>query len=139
MKSLEHVNIDSPNSLFLVFNNVGYIEESNGDKYLIFASTGKNKKVLEKYAKLLDEIKNQIETINSGEPIEYKNISRKPDDALTLGKKLSIPSMIIVIGSVLQEGNKYYPQVCLHDCVYESENEFNEFVQCAKHYLLYLI
>ena len=40
MKSLDHVNIDSVNSLYLVFNNSdGYIEESNGDKYLIFAST----------------------------------------------------------------------------------------------------
>ena len=44
MKSLDHVNIDSVNSLYLVFNNSdGYIEESNGDKYLIFASTTKNK------------------------------------------------------------------------------------------------
>ena len=43
MKSLYHVNIDSVNSLYLVFNNPdGYIEESNGDKYLIFASTTKN-------------------------------------------------------------------------------------------------
>ena len=44
MKSLDHVNIDSENSLYLVFNNVnGYTEESNEDKYLIFASTNKNK------------------------------------------------------------------------------------------------
>ena len=47
----------------------GYIEcnsteESNGDKYLLFASTGKNKEVLEKYTELWDEIKNKIETIN---------------------------------------------------------------------------
>ena len=47
MKSLDHVNIDSDNSLYLIFNNVdGYIEESNGDKYLVFASTDKNKEVL---------------------------------------------------------------------------------------------
>ena len=43
MKSLDHVNIDCDNSLYLIFNNVdGYIEESNGDKYLVCASTGKN-------------------------------------------------------------------------------------------------
>ena len=46
MKSLDHVNIDSANSIYLVFNNVdGYIEESNGNKYLIFASTDKNKEI----------------------------------------------------------------------------------------------
>ena len=73
MRSLDHVNIDSENPLYLIFNNVdGYIEESNGDKYLIFASANKNKGVLEKYTKLWNETKNQIKTINGGEPIEYK-------------------------------------------------------------------
>ena len=52
MKSLDNEKIDSANSLYLIFNNVdGYIEynsieESNEDKYLIFASTVKNKEVL---------------------------------------------------------------------------------------------
>ena len=76
MKSLEHVNIDNENPVYLILNNVdGYTEESNGDKYLSFASTDKNKEVLEKYAELWDEIKNQIEVINGGKPIEYKKIS----------------------------------------------------------------
>ena len=35
----------------------GYIEEKDGDKYLIFASTDKNKEVLTRYAELCDEIK----------------------------------------------------------------------------------
>ena len=45
MRSLDHININSGNPLYLIFNNVdGYvIEESNRDKYLIFASTNKNK------------------------------------------------------------------------------------------------
>ena len=33
MKSLDHVNIESENPLYLIFNNVDkYIEESKGDK-----------------------------------------------------------------------------------------------------------
>ena len=45
MKSLGHVNIDSENPLYLIFNNVdGYIEESNRDEYLTFASRTKTKK-----------------------------------------------------------------------------------------------
>ena len=50
MKSLDHVNIDSANSLYLIFHNVdGYIsEESNGDKYLTLAYIGKEKEVIEK-------------------------------------------------------------------------------------------
>ena len=60
MKSLDNENIDSENSLYIIFNNVdGYIiecnsiEESNGDKYLIFATTGKNKEVLKKVHRTL--------------------------------------------------------------------------------------
>ena len=54
MKSLDHVNIDSENPIYFIFNNItGYIkcnsiEESNEDKYLIFASTNKSKTVLKK-------------------------------------------------------------------------------------------
>ena len=55
MKSLDHVHIDSKNLLYLIFNNVGgYIEESNGDKYLIFASIDKNKEELKKVHKILE-------------------------------------------------------------------------------------
>ena len=54
MESLDHVNIYSENTLYVIFNNVdGYIiEESNEDVYLIFASTNKSKEVLKKYTKL---------------------------------------------------------------------------------------
>ena len=108
----------------LFINNVdGYIEESNEDKYLFFAFRDKNKEVLQRYTELWDKIKNRIEPFNGSEPVEYKKdfikIRFESDDDLTLGKILSIPSMIIVVGSAFQEGNKYYPQVFLYECVYE--------------------
>ena len=50
----------------------GYIEEeSNGNKYLTFASTDRNKNVLEKYTKLWNEIKYHIQTIKAGKSLEY--------------------------------------------------------------------
>ena len=106
MKSLAHANIDSEISLYLIFNNVdGYIEKSN--KYLIFTSVYKNKEVLKKYTELWNEIKNQMETINSGELIAYKKdfmkIRFESDDDLPLAKIMNIPSMIIVTRSVFQE------------------------------------
>ena len=74
MKSLDHVNNDNENFLYLIFNKVnGYIEESNGIKYLAFASTDENKEVLKEYTKLWYDIKNQIKAINDGEPIKYRN------------------------------------------------------------------
>ena len=42
------------------------------------------------------------------------------DGNLALGKTLILLGMIIV---VLQEDNKYYPQVCLHECVHEYVNK----------------
>ena len=77
----------SENLIYFTFNNVdGYIiegnsidgnsiEESDNDKYLILASTSKNKKVLKKYTEVWDEIKNLIETINSGKQLNMKNIA----------------------------------------------------------------
>ena len=53
---------------------------------------------------LWHKTKNQIETINGGEPIKYRKdfikIRFESDDDLPLGKILSIPSMVIVTRSV---------------------------------------
>ena len=49
----DYENITSVNPLYLIINNIyGYIEESNGKKYLTLAFTDKNKEVLQKYIKL---------------------------------------------------------------------------------------
>ena len=51
MKSIsDYENIRSVNPLYLIIGEAdGYIEESNGNKYLVFASTDKKKEVLAKY------------------------------------------------------------------------------------------
>ena len=134
MKSLDHVNIDSANSIYLVFNNVDeYIEESNGNKYLIFASTDKNKEIWKKYTELWNEIDNQIETINGGEPIEYKKyftkIEFESDNDLRLGKISSTPNMVIFTGCVFQEDKKYYPQVDLHQIILYNIHDISDIFQ----------
>ena len=44
MKYLDYVNIHSVNPLYFIINKTdGYIEESNGNKYLTQVSTDKNK------------------------------------------------------------------------------------------------
>ena len=57
---------------FIIGEVDGYNEGKNGNKYLTFASTDKNKEVLAKYAKLWDEIKYLIKAINGGEAGEYE-------------------------------------------------------------------
>ena len=62
MESINNQNIDSDVD--------AYIIEENGNRYLIFALTKKNKKVLGQYKKLWNEIKKQIEAINGAESIK---------------------------------------------------------------------
>ena len=82
-----------------------------------------NKKLLAKYTKLWEEIKNQIETIIGGKPIKYKKdfmkIKFHLNDYLPLDKILSIPILIRVVKSVFQNDNKYYPKIHIHECGYE--------------------
>ena len=97
-----------------IFHEVdGYIEESNGNKYLVFASTDENKKVLIKYTELSSEINNLIETIND-KPGYYEKIFLKikldSGDNLSLNKIFKNHNLIIVVRSVFQEEKKYYPQ-----------------------------
>ena len=52
--------------MYLIVNHAsGYIEEKNGNKYLIFDdSVNENKGLLNKYANVWDGIKNEIKAIN---------------------------------------------------------------------------
>ena len=62
----DYENIHSVNPLYLIIGEVdGYIEESNGNECLIFASTSKSKELLKKYTGLWDEIKCLIKTNGS--------------------------------------------------------------------------
>ena len=131
-------SLDNENSLYLIFVNVdGYVEGSNEDKYLIFATTDKNKEALENYTELWVEIKDQIETISHIKPIiygkDFMKIRFESDDDLPLGKILSIPVCTIVVGSVFQEGSNYYLQAYLHEFLYEFENKSRH---CFNHWYL---
>ena len=61
------------------------------------------------------------------------------DDNLPLGKILSIPGMITVVRSVLQEGNKYYPKVCFHEYVYKFVNKLYNTCSFCKIYIVLLV
>ena len=46
------------------------------------------------------------------------------NDDLPLNKILNIPVCIIIVNSVFQEYNNYYPQVLLYECLYELSKSF---------------
>ena len=88
----DYVKINSINLLSIIIGEVdGYIEEKNGNKYLIF--TDKNKEVLEKPTKRL------IKTINGGEEGEYEKdfmkIKFNSNDNFSLNKALKLTTLII--------------------------------------------
>ena len=100
-------NLYSKNSLYLIFDNVDeYIEynpteDDSETKYLVFPFTNKNREALENYTQLWDESKDQIETINGDNPIEYGKDFMKArfesNDDLPLHKILIIPVCIIFV------------------------------------------
>ena len=77
---------------------------------MIFTLTDKNKEASENYKELWSE----IGTIRGIEPIKYEKdfikIKFESDDDLPLGKIPNIPVCMIIVKSVFQENNKYYPQ-----------------------------
>ena len=66
-------NVHSVNPLYLNVNHAsGYIEEKNGNKYLIFDDfVNENKALLKGYADVWDGIKNEIKAINGGKENDY--------------------------------------------------------------------
>ena len=50
-----------------------------------------------------------------------KTMFESNDDS-PLSKILSIPVCIITVGSAFQENKDYYPQVYIHECLYEYED-----------------
>ena len=125
MEDSDHVKVNSVNPLYIIINEVeGSIsEKKNGNEYLTFVTTDKNKKVLEKYLKIWDEIKYHIQTINADKSGEYEKYYMKikfnSDDDLLFNIILKLHNLKIIVRSVFEEGGKYYPQVFLDECLYE--------------------
>ena len=122
MKDSAYVKINSVNPLYLITEKVdGYIEEKNGNNYLILDSTDKNKEVLIKYTKLWDGIKHLIEKINN-KPGEYgkdfMKIKFNSYDNLPLNEILKNHIGTTVFRSVFEDG-KYYLQVFLAERLYD--------------------
>ena len=128
-------NLDGVTSLYLVFNDVdAYFECIDGNKYLVFALTDKNKRALQNYRKLWNEITEEIRTIRGIEPFQYEKDAMKikfgSDYGLPLGKMLNIPVRVIIVKSVFEENSKYNPQVHLNDCFLECDYAVDSYVCC---------
>ena len=54
---------------------------------------------------------------------DFMKIEFESNDNLPLGKILNISVSIIIVRSVFEKDGKYYPQVLLHECLYEYEKQ----------------
>ena len=116
-------NVNSVNPLYLMINKIkGHFEEVDGDKYLIISS--ENGDIMQKYQDVFDGIKEIIKKINDySQPIKYDEnymkIKFNKDDNIPLNKIIYFPTITIIIRSVTQKDDKYYPQLFLDECLHE--------------------
>ena len=134
---------DGAYPLYLISNDVdAYFSCVDGEKYLGFASTDKNEKVLENYKKLWDEVKEEIRTIKGGiEPFEYeKDVMRikfESDNGLPINKILNIPACVIIARSVFEEKDgKFYRQVYLERCCLEFDHDADSYVYYCLQFII---
>ena len=115
-------DINSVNPLYLHIDNAsGYIEEINGNKYLVFDDADENKewKCDDVFSGIMDKIK-EIDDDWLEYSKDYMKIRFSSDDNLPLNKPLKFYQMTITIRCVFSEDNKLYPQVFLDDALYKS-------------------
>ena len=119
--------LDKDNKLkpfYFATNDVcGYFEENNGKKYFNIDNTYNNKKILQKYMILWDDIKDIIRDKGgklSSDFIKDNMIFKfDTDDYVLLGKVLK-PDVIILLKNVIENDFDYYPQVYLEECKYKN-------------------
>ena len=98
-----------------------FVEEKNGNEYLIFDSVDKNKELLKKYEDVWNGIKNKIKAINCDECDygDYRKIKFYSDDDLPLNKQIKLHNVTITISSVFSKDGKFYPHLFLDDALYK--------------------
>ena len=96
---------------FIINNLIGYIEEIDGssDKYLVVASSARNKNITE----ALDPIWTSIEDkINPDIKIKHYNKFRFNSNIdLPLNTITEFRSLLINISCVIEKDNEYYPEI----------------------------
>ena len=109
---------------FVIDDVYGYFEENKGKNYFNIDNTHNNKKILQKYMLLWDDIKDIIEN-KSGKPFsnfvkDNMNFKIDTDDDISLNKVLKFDA-VILLKSVIEQDFDYYPQIYLEECKYKND------------------
>ena len=116
-------NIYSVNlCIYLLIMRMDILKKKKWNEYLMFDSVDENKKLLKKYNDVWNGTKNKVKEVSDSEydyEKDYMEIKFNSDDNLPLNKPLKFRLMTITIKSVFEEGGNLYPQLFLHDTLYE--------------------
>ena len=109
----------------IVFNNIECIFRKSGIySYLIFCENDKNKKMLDNYVTIIDQIKEEVLSFEDWDEIfimgkDFMRSRFRTDDDLVYNKKINIPVCVISLSSIIKKGYTYYPQFRLQKCFYD--------------------
>ena len=131
LESMDDIN--SINPLYLIVRHLfGRIEKIEGlrDMYLVVDEN--NKEVINVFDKLWKFIKDEINRLikrndkitfgNAGNKInEYNKLRFSSDVDLPLDTLIEFHMLTIVINCVIEKRNNYYPEIYLHECLYEAD------------------
>ena len=113
----------------VVFNNIECIFRKSGVfSYLIVCESEKNKKMLNNYVSIVDQLKEEIWSFVGDEYwneifIVGKDFMRfrfKTGDELVYNQRINIPVWVISLKCIVKKADVYYPQFRLQDCFYEN-------------------
>ena len=142
-KDSKYVKIYCVNPLYLIFSDVnGYFEEISGNKYLTLVPSNERKEKIKKYKELWTKIRDLIRSITENlddYDEKYMKIKFHSDDELPPNKTIKIPKMIIVVGAVFHENNKYYPQVFLDEYLYKLQIKTSASKECDIYHYWYFL
>ena len=112
---VHHVRYENGGFYLTIDNITGYFNFSNklGTLNMIFANDDQQNK----YHQVWKEI---LEIINRGNgELKLHEIIRLFDNDLPVKRVLKIPSITIVIKSLIEKNNKFYLELSLNHCLYE--------------------
>ena len=100
----------------IVFNNIECIFRKKGIySYLVYCETDKNKKMLDNYVSIIDQIKEEVISFEDWDEIfimnsDFIRFRFRTDDDLTYNEKINIPVCVISLSSIIKKGHNYYVQ-----------------------------
>ena len=107
---------------FIINHLIGYIEEIDGssDKYLVVASSVRNKNIISVLDMVWTSIKDKINPVIKIK--DYDKFRFNSDIDLPLNTIIEFRSLLINVSCIIEKNNEYYPEIYLDKCLYVKDN-----------------